>query len=1260
MSSKKVSSKLSDKLTKKKKQIEDIIIESDEENEPENKNIKNKSVEIRTKELEVKCLELLDQILLRPDTYIGTVVRLLSKIPIWVVKNSKFEMVKPTFSEGLLRLFVEIMSNAIDNIWRSKEFGVSCKTIKIYFDRKTGRTTIWNDGKAIPINIQDKVYVPELVFSRLLSSTNYDDTEKRKTSGRNGYGAKLTNIFSTNFDIEIYNPTEKKIYKQSWSQNMSKRTDPVITNHTDKMPELGKNAGYTKVSWIPDFKRFKLETYDDDIISLYEKYVYDTSMIASKYGVKVYVNDKLISISSLKDYALLYTDIDEDDEVSKKEIMTFKTEDSTVVVFPNDKQLNVSFVNGIHTNQGGVHVENWCESIFRPIVNNVNGVKVPKNKKKLTKAQQADEDKKKKKKKENEFTIDIGHVKKRFAIFIDVELDNPVFIGQNKNELASPSVETKVTEKDISKIMKWSVIDVLKRSLDLKSFDDLEKNKKGFSKVEGLDDANFAKTPSKRIDCILGISEGLSARTYIVEGMKYGVLSRTGKLVKGRDYIGTLPVKGKVINPQDKSVKTVLKNKEVRSLIKAIGLKADLDYTDEENQKTLRYHRVIVWADADKDGIHIVGLIYNFFHTLYPTVLQIPGFFCFGRTPIMKINHNGEKLVFYCLEQGRKFIEENNINKKAIKYYKGLGTSNPKDIREDFGKRICELVHDEETTDDIITNIFSKKKANFRKKWLLNFDPSSVSINEGIDNEMEELDVFKFINEEFVTFSIADCDRSIPNILDGLKTSQRKILFSLFKRKAKYTGSSIKVAQLTGYTAEHSGYHHGENNLIDTIRGMAVRYVGSNNLPLFYNDGAFGSRLANGKDGANGRYIYTKLEMFTRNLFPIEDDEYLEDLDEDGDIVEKKYYLPIIPMILVNGCLGIGTGFSTSIPSYDPFVLIEWVKTWIKTKGNVIEDLGNGVMLSEGPDLIPWYRNFKGKIERTDNKIVTSGVIEKMGKNKFRVTEIPIGKKCLSISKFKNKLEELLEKKAIKDFDDHSDASVVDFIITEDPDGININLESLGLIDVIHTTNMVLFDSKSKIKKFNSPEEIINDFCKSRYDLFVKRRAGEIDKYKKELLYTNNKIRFIKEVNLPDDDKNKLVIKDREDEELYNEMDNKKYDRKITKKKEKKKEEDEEKEEVNDEDEEEDNSNEGTFNYLLDLKMRGAMKKRMDLLLKEKEKLEKKIKELEEKSEYDIWTEELDVLKTLIEKWLPYADEARDDYESGGGKKKGKSKKGKK
>ena len=219
-----------------------------------------------------------------------------------------------------------------------------------------------------------------------------------------------------------------------------------------------------------------------------------------------------------------------------------------------------------------------------------------------------------------------------------------------------------------------------------------------------------------------------------------------------------------------------------------------------------------------------------------------------------------------------------------------------------------------ENSDDAIDMVFNKKRAEDRKEWLGKYERESF-----LDTSKTEIPFEDFINFEMNHFSKYDCDRSIPNLMDGLKTSQRKILFAAFKKGLK---SEIKVAQFAGYVSEHSAYHHGEQSLMGAIVGMAQDYVGSNNIGVLMPNGQFGTRLAGGKDSASERYIFTQLNSITRKIYPQMDDNVLKYLDDDGTLVEPIYYAPIIPMVLVNGSRGIGTGFSTDIMSYNPIDII--------------------------------------------------------------------------------------------------------------------------------------------------------------------------------------------------------------------------------------------------------------------------------------------------------------------------------------------------
>ena len=920
------------KTLSKEKDTKDSKNSKEDKTFIDEKGVSPQSQEKRTKELNYKKLQLREQILLRPDTYIGSTKRVKSDENMWVLHNDKFVQKQVTFTEGFIRLFVEIVSNAIDNVWRSVEFGIPCKYIKIDINREKGVFKVWNDGKTIPLekHKDENMYIPEMIFGHFLTSSNYDDTEERKTSGRNGIGGTCANLFSNLFEIECFHP-DSGVYKQTWKNNMTSVSSPVISTVKSQYPktvENGKN-GYTMVSYMPELSRFDMDKIDEETIEVLEKYIIDTAMIVSKYSVKVFYNDKEIVMKGYKDYIKYYF------EELPEELIILAEPDNICVICPFQEYTPISFVNGIFTKDGGVHVDAWCEQLFRPLVNKLN-------------------EKFEKKKK-----FDMRDIKKHFFVFVNCFIDKPRFDNQNKTKLNSPTPSVEVKPAVINKLMKWDFMESLKDTIKTKEIQNLKgetERKRNTVKVEGLDDANFAGKPGKSQDCILITCEGLSAKTYVVKGMKYGIFDR-----KGHDYIGVLPVRGKFVNVRNASVSTIIKNKEVKSLIQSLGLQHGVDYTKEENKKKLRYGKFVVIADSDCDGIHITGLLYNFFDVLFPTLLKNNDFFYFMRTPIMKISDKKLTKDFYFYQEAQNYILEKKPKKDNIRYFKGLGTSNNDDVKNDFGKKMVKL----SCTDDskeLINNVFSKDESDFRKDWLAKFDPQN-----NIPNTSDTIPVEDFINKELITFSVEDCKRSIPCMLDGLKESQRKVLFAAIKRNLSYTSKCLKVAQFAGYVAEHTSYHHGEQNLYDTITKMAQTYMGSNNIPLLYEEGAFGSLLEAGNDAASGRYIFTKLAKTTRYIFREEDDDFLENRFDDGDVIEKKHYCPIVPYIVVNGCFsGIGTGWSCSVPPHNINDVITWIKYWLNRENDDEE---------VDVELKPYFHKFKGKVEVQGKKIITTDIL---------------------------------------------------------------------------------------------------------------------------------------------------------------------------------------------------------------------------------------------------------------------------------------------
>lgn len=986
------------------------------------------------------------------------------------------------------------------------------------------------------------------------------------------------NVFSSYFSVKGLDPENKKTFSQEWSKNMKQVEEPVI-----EKTKLKK--GYTEITWIPDFKQFGIEGYTDDIINLYRRYAVDTAMMT---GVDVFFNDVLIPVKNIKDYSNLFISGE-----NETESLYINNPTAQVLIAPSSSYQFISFVNGVYTSLGGTHVDAWTEAAFRPIVT------------KLSKGKGAS-------------TYSIGDVKKFFKIFVSVKVINPEFESQSKHKLESP-VEATIKPKDINTILGWSVIDDIKRSKESVSIKKLERKKKNFVKIEGLDPANN-EGGKHSSDCTLILVEGLSAKTYAVQGIEVGAFGKTG-----RDWFGIYALRGKVLNVRNAQTSVVSKNAVVSDIIKALGVKMDVDYTKDDVFSSLRYGKIMIITDADVDGIHIKGLLINLFHALFPSLLERKdSFITCMQTPIVRVFFNkGKDRLFYDEREYQEYVqkcgEENTkINKK---YYKGLGSSSNQDILDTFGQKLITFVTDENATANM-NKVFHTKHSDARKVWLENYDCKQVALAwDGDKQEINTLTMSDFLNTEMILFSINDCKRSIPNMMDGLKESHRKTLFACFTKNLKYSGKTLKVAQLAGYVAEKTSYHHGEQNLYDTITKMANCFPGSNNIPLLYRDGQFGSRLSGGKDAANARYIHTKLDCLTRLLFRQEDDILLERVVDDGDVVEPKFYVPILPTILINGCIvGIGTGWSCSIPCYNPIDLIECVKIWLENDGKVLLEQDNTVV-SLLPELTPWYRGYTGLIEKsTENKYISWGnVITE--KNTKVVNELPIG---MWTDNFKEYLDTLLEEKTVKKVKNYSNPNIVRFVITEENDGISCTKENLKLYKYIYTSNMVLFTENGTLKKFNMINNIIDEFCKVRYEFYIKRKKYMLEQLERELKILRNKKRFLEEIMAGDlllfEETKGKSRKSRKTLDICSDLEKRGYDKVINSSEDK-------------DDEEEKESDKG-YDYLLRLQFKSITEEKITSLSADIASKTKAKDSLVKTSEKKLWLNDLDEFEKEYARWL--------------------------
>ena len=1007
----------------------------------------------------VQKLTHIEHILKRPDSYVGPVE--LGTEHYWVLQGDAFTKKNLKYSPALLKIFDEILVNAID---RNSLHPKGVTSISVSIDKDQGSVTIENNGPlgGIGVRMHEKegIWNPELTFGHLLTSTNYDDNQKRVVGGRNGYGAKLTNIYSSEFSVIIKDHEVKQTYTQGWSNNMT----------TCHQPKIKKHAGATSsvsVTFTPDWKRFGMSKMDESIYQIFQKRVWDAN-ICTTPNCKVKFNGDVLPKTSFEAYAKMHEGVEN--------VCSVVSDRWSVCIGPAENGMEqVSFVNGICTTKGGNHVDHVASLV-------ANGIIEDMAKKIKLKPQQ---------------------VKNTFNIFVKATLENPTFSSQVKSECTSKSQDFgskfDPPKNFIKNALKTGIQDEL---LALSKFKEMKELKKSDgarkSKITGipkLDDANKAGTAQSG-KCTLIVTEGDSAKTLAVAGLS----------VVGRDHYGVFPLRGKCKNVRDVSVAQLSSNQEFNDLKKILGLQQGKDYKDVSE---LRYGRLMIMTDADNDGSHIKGLILNMIHYFWPSLLKL-GFVVSMVTPIIKATKGSETMSFYTDSAFRSWYGSGKAGWK-IKYYKGLGTSTSVEAREYF-KKIQDLTVKfdmDVMTDTSIVLAFDKKMADSRKTWLLDSTAKEASELEVPYGDVKQLDITDFVHKDLVNFSLADLKRSIAHVADGLKPSQRKVMYSCFQKNLK---DEMKVAQLAAYVAEKSAYHHGEVSLADTIVKLANDYTGSNNINLLEPCGQFGTRLMGGKDASQTRYIFTKLTKEARKLFDPKDDAVLNYLDDDGRPIEPDFYMPTLPMVLVNGTEGIGTGFSCYVPPFNP----EDIKENIKR-------------ILEGEDLIemkPWFRGFKGRVYKDDAGLwITEGIYRDTG-SRLKVTELPPGRWTQD---YKEYLDTLVEKKMINSYTNNSTTEDVDFEIFGYT-GKDL-MKDLKMRKTFHTSNMHLFHPTRGIHKYANAEEILRDFVELRLEHYKKRKAHLVDVLEKRAAMCGHRAKFVTMVIEGD-----LVVFKRKKKDLEAEM----------------------------------------------------------------------------------------------------------------------------
>jgi len=1142
--------------------------------------------------------------------------------------DNQIRMVKRSIKHipGLCNIVDEIIVNAFDQYSRTnkekneqklkkpknrKKRIQVVKTIKIWVNEDENSITVYNDGDGIDVAIHptENVYVPQMIFGELLTSSNYNQNEEKVTGGKNGYGAKLTNIFSSFFSIETVDHRRKKRFYQEYTNNMNNKTEPLIE-------DVSKNKKpYTQIKFIPDFNKFNCDGLSQDMILFIKKRAYD--MAACSAGkLNIYYNGQKLDVDTFDQYVALYTGPNSED----KRVCQVINDRWAIgaIMSPEQTFAQVSFVNGISTIRGGKHVDYITRQLTSKIAAYI--------------------------KKKKRIDVRETYIKENLMVFVNSIIVNPSFDSQTKETLTTSKSKFGSTCKiDQSFIEKLANTGIMEKAIALDQFKDSQGLKKTDGKkvksildIPKLDDAKWAGT-RKSNQCCLILTEGDSAKAMAVAGISV--------LEDGRNKYGIFPLRGKLLNVRDKSDKDLSSNAEIINIKRILGLQEGREYL---NISSLRYGKLMIMTDQDVDGSHIKGLIVNFL-CRWPSLMKLNGFITSLITPIVKVKKARNVISFYTLTDYEEWQRNNNNGRGwTTKYYKGLGTSTPKEAKEYFREFKVIEYHWDDLCEDTIDMAFNKGRSDDRKTWLSQYNRNSI-----LNLNQSWVTMSDFINSDLIHFSVADCQRSIPNLCDGLKPSQRKILYCAEKRNLK---KEIRVAQLAGYVSEHGAYHHGEASLQGTIIGMAQNYVGSRNINLLEPVGQFGSRLEGGKDSAQPRYINTFLTNLTGIIYNKLDNPLYQYIDDDGLTVEPEYYVPIIPMVLVNGTEGIGTGWSSNIPQFNPLDIINNLKKLMEGK--------------EPDEMIPWYRGFTGEIIKiSENRWLSKGTYKIIGDNQIEITELPVGVWINNYKRFlddmvaglsgsirnsnlRNKLKnksrgrksrkdkelEVLNKKEIpkylKDYKNNSSESSVNFVLefengmlyklletALDKNGINQFEKVFKLTSSIsceRTQNV--YNKDGKIVNYTNHLDILKDYYQVRLHYYQLRKKYMIDKMEKELQLLSVKVRFILDVI-----NQKILINNKSKANVTKQLEKHKYPKmvdnclvELTELKKMSKLE----------------QNSASYDYLIRMPIYNLTKEKIEELKNERDLKSSELELLKSKSEIELWTSDLIVFRQSYKKFM--------------------------
>lgn len=555
-----------------------------------------------------------EHVLLRPFMYIGSISPHQGEQ--YLYDGEKVEKVEVVYNPGFIKIFDEIISNSVDEHRRNSK----PNEIRVTINLDENEISVWDNG-GIPVQKHSvhKEWIPEMIFSNLKSGSNFDDSEQRIVAGTNGVGSTLTNIFSKKFVVSTCDGKNK--FEQTFTDNMMKRSKANITS---------AKRGFTEISFIPDLKRFGMPKIDHVSYKIIFKRCLDVAACNNKLSVSFIKiengksTEHKLRFKTFEEYIKMYCSEYFYEESKDWKIGFAKSEDGFK---------NVSFVNSVHTKDGGSHVDyitNQLIALLREMI-----------------------------KKKYKVEVKPSDIKNYLYVFIDCNIINSSFSSQTKEKLITEPKDFQ-TRHDLSeKLAKLifkseiiqSVLDWIEKKQLAEERAELRKLNKelGNTKVPKLIDA---QRKGDRGICILGIYEGLSAVSAV-------------RKFRDTQTIGAFPLKGKFINVSEMKSSEIIKNDEAVQLMAALGLKLG------EEPSGLRYGRIYIYTDADPDGNHIASTLINFFNRFWPELFD-QGRIYKVMTPLVVAKKGTQTLNFYTNEEFENWIEKNSAKSWNIEYKKGL------------------------------------------------------------------------------------------------------------------------------------------------------------------------------------------------------------------------------------------------------------------------------------------------------------------------------------------------------------------------------------------------------------------------------------------------------------------------------------------------------------------------------------------------------------------------------------------------------------